>query len=90
MKGKPVVIWIAIVLFLALAVNAEAARIFVWDHNNGAIVRDQVFNDSMTVCESMTRTLDEIGLEYTCETFLPEYLGDYDLVIINLGYPGCG
>ncbi len=91
MRGRSTTIGIILVLALFVANDVEAIDIFVWDHNNGIEIRDRIFNNEyLTVCESMTRTLDELGLEYTSSTSMPDDLDDYDLVIINLGIKECG
>jgi len=80
------------VLTLNCAVNAQ--NIFVWDHDNdpSVVIYDQVFGQEYNCIQSMTRTLEELGYEYTLYTgpALPPNLNTYDLVIIPLGADGCG
>ncbi len=90
MKGKSTAVGIILILALFVASDVEAIDIFVWDHNNGIEIRDLVFGEDLNVFESMIRTLDSLGLEYTSNDWLPANLDGYDLVIINLGAHGCG
>ena len=91
MRERPTVVGIILVLTLLIAADVEAIEIFVWDHNNEIVIRDRIFDDDeLTACESMTRTLDSLDLEYTCDEDMPADLSDFDLVIINLGFKGCG
>jgi len=90
MRGRLTTVGIILILALFIATDVEAIEIFVWDHNNGIVIRDLVFNEDLDVFASMTRTLDSLGLEYTSSDRLPGNLDGYDLVIINLGAHGAG
>lgn len=72
------------VLFLAGASLAEG--IFFWQHDNNLRVTDRVFNSSMTSTQSLTRTLNELDLDFDLSRNMPEDLSEYDLVMTSLSF----
>jgi len=88
MKGKLSVVGMTILLVALLAGNAQAFTIFFWDHDNGAAVRDPVYNQDLNSTQSLTRALDSLGLEYTINSNLPtaDRLSEYDLMMTSLSY----
>lgn len=92
MRGVQVPILIISIAILLVSNTADALDIFVWDHDNDIVITDEVFDEDYTCIQSMIRTLDELGYDYTLYDgwFLPNNLTDYDLVIFPLGTDGCG
>ena len=90
MRALQGIIRITVTLSLCLAIKAAAVEILVWDHDNNIVSLDRVFDENLTVSEALTRTLDELDLEFTLnqQPNLPNNLGDYDIVIITLGFYG--
>jgi hypothetical protein len=90
MRALQGIIRIAVTLLLCCAIKATAVEILVWDHDNNIVSPDHVFDEDLTVTGALTRTLDELDLEYTLRqnANLPDNLGDYDIVIIALGFYG--
>ena len=90
MKAIRGTVWILALLSLCIAAEATAVEILVWDHDNNIVSMDRVFRENLTATQSITRTLDELDLEYTLhqQPNLPNNLGDYDIVIIALGFYG--
>jgi hypothetical protein len=90
MRALQGIIRIAVTLSLCFAIKAAAVEILVWDHDNNIVSLDRVFREDLTVTGALTRTLDELDLEYTLnqQLNLPNNLGDYDIVIIALGFYG--
>ena len=88
MKGRALVARMMILLVALLAGNAQAFTIFFWDHDNGVVVLDPVYNTSLNSTQSLTRALDEMELEYTINANLPsaDQLCEYDLMMTSLSY----
>jgi hypothetical protein len=82
--------WLSIVVVLLLvgliAGTSQAVEIFFWQHDNGLTVADRVLNANLTSTQSLTRTLDQLDLDYDINTTLPDDLSDYDLVMTSLSF----
>ena len=78
----------ALLLFVLLAGGAQAIEIFVWQHDNDLRVADPVLRASLTATEAVTRTLDQLDIDYTLNRNLPDSdsLGYYDVVITCLSF----
>ncbi len=88
MELKRTAFYLITALVVLFATEAGAIDILVWDRDNNVEIRDWVFGEDLTPAETMTRTLDELDLEYTLHRSrdLPDDVNDYDLVIISLGF----
>jgi hypothetical protein len=82
------ILTLAVILLFASAclLPLPAVEIFVWEHDNGLRIVDPVFETSLTVAEAVTTTLDQLEMAYTIDASLPEDLGDYDVVVVALGF----
>lgn len=78
----------SIVLFLIsfTADEGRAIDIFVWHHDNNLRIIDPVFEQSFGVNDALTLTLEQLELEYTRSSNLPDDLENYDVVIVSLGF----
>jgi len=71
---------------LILSTSTIANEIFVWQKDNGLRFPDPVFDEELTIFESITRTLDELEIEYDNYHLLPDDPGQYDVIIIPVGF----
>jgi len=79
----------AILVFLLtvfLVGGAQATDIFFWQHDNNLRVQDRVFNTTLTSTQSLTRTLDQLDLDYTLSRNMPNDLSGYDLFMTSLSF----
>jgi len=87
MNLKRTATWIISVLVILMATEVGAIDIIIWDNDNNVESRDPVFGEDLTAAETLTRTLDELDLEYTlCRDRSLPNVDEYDLVIICLGF----
>ena len=86
MKLRWTAIGLSLFLVLLLAGGVQAVNIFVWQHDNGQTAYDQVFRQNLTATQSVTRTLDELEMDYTLNRSLPEDLSNYDLMMTCLSW----
>ena len=77
---------VALLLVVFFMGTAQATEIFFWQHDNNVRVTDRVFNTSLTVTQSLTRTLDNLDYDYTLSRNMPEDLSEYDLVMTALSF----
>jgi len=86
MNQKKKLLCAAILLTLFIAIESIAIEIFVWQHDNGLRVADPVLRSSLTATQAVTRTLDELDVDYDLNRNLPDNLEDYDVVITCLSF----
>ncbi len=86
MKINRTAVGLALLPALLLAGEAQASEILVWQHDNGDRVQDPVFNQRLTATEAVTRTLNELEVDYDMRRSLPQDLSGYDLVMTCLGW----
>ena len=84
---KKALLFVVVLLLVGLlAGTSQALEIFFWQHDNGLRISDRVFRSSLTSTQSLTRTLDELDLDYDINITLPSDLSDYDLVMTSLSF----
>ena len=83
---KFVTIILILSAFLFLTSDAFGYEIFVWSNTNSLVLIDPVLEDTATVVELVTSTLDALEMEYTMGQSLPEDILDFDVVVIPLGF----
>jgi len=86
MRGLRKFVGLAVLTALLLAGGASATEIFVWQHDNGLLVLDPVFNANITSTQGLTRTLDALRQSYTLNQVLPNDLSQYDIVMTSLSF----
>lgn len=77
---------VVLLVVFFLAGTSQAFEIFFWQHDNGLRVTDRVFNTDLTSTQSLTRTLNNLDLDYTLSVNMPEDLSSYDLVMTSLSF----
>ena len=79
---------LGLVLFLTVLLpsKSEATEIFLWEHDNGLTVADQVLRATITATESVARTLNQLEIDYTRSRILPDDLSQYDVVMTCLSF----
>ncbi|NQU05931.1 MAG: hypothetical protein HQ568_07545 [Calditrichaeota bacterium] len=84
---KKTLLFVVVLLLVGLlAGTSQALEIFFWQHDNGLRISDRVLRASLTSTQSLTRTLDELDLDYDINVTLPSDLSDYDLVMTSLSF----
>lgn len=86
MNQKTKFFGIALLLVLMISSSAGAIEIFVWQHDNNLTTYDPVLRINTTVTNSVTRTLNQLGMSYTLNRELPDDLDRYDVVITCLSF----
>ncbi len=86
MIHKNKLLTLVLLLVLLVSSSASAIGIFVWQHDNNLTSYDPVLRITTTVTNSVTRTLDQLGMRYTLGRELPEDLDRYDVVITCLSF----
>ena len=78
----------AMILLLVMLISSTTFGydIFVWQHDNRLRVNDTVLNASLTATQAVTRTLDELEVEYDISQQLPDDLLEYEVVIVCLSF----
>jgi len=82
------VVWLTVFVVILFAGGAQAFEVFFWQKDNTLRINDPVFRSSLTVTQSLTRTLGELDIDYTLNSRLPdaEDLESYDLVMTSLSF----
>lgn len=73
-------------LVFILFSSAYGLDVFVWQHSNGLVSPDPVFEEEITSCEAITRTLDVLEINYVCDDTLPNNISEYEVVVVSLGF----
>lgn len=60
-------------------------NILVWDNDNSSDYQDPNTGSNLNCENSITMSLDALGLDYELKNFLPTRLDEYDLIMIELG-----
>ena len=79
---------LAVFLVLFLESGVQAFEIFLWQHDNGLRVSDPVYRTSHTATDALARTMNDLDLDYTRSTRLPEVddLSEYDIMVTSLSF----
>jgi hypothetical protein len=80
---------VCLILLVALILtgSVQAYEIFFWQHDNNLGIYDPVYRTTLTTTQALTRTLNDLDLDYTLNRTLPDFedLSDYDIVMTSLG-----
>ncbi len=80
------IIGFVVLLALLLPGYSSALNIFIWQCDNNLPFEDPVFDEDLNAYQAIAQTLEELNLDFDHDWNLPDNLGDYDVLVIPLGF----
>ncbi len=69
--------------------SGSPANVLIWLYDSNDIFSDAEIGDTIDCAYWLKKTLMANGYTYTCATYLPDTLNDYDIVLVTLGWYRC-